>query len=89
MNDQISHDELAINEPIIDESQGISLRRFERQKRSAIPDDYLVYLQECESDLGIIDDDPVSFSQAMECINSSKWEDAMKDELKSMEHNKV
>ena len=36
-----------------------------------------------------IDDYPVSFSQAMESANSSKWLDAMKDELKSMEHNEV
>ena len=34
-------------------------------------------------------DDPVSFSQAIESINSTKWVDAMKDELKSIEKNGV
>ncbi|XP_020262634.1 uncharacterized protein LOC109838616 [Asparagus officinalis] len=41
-----------------------------------------------EHDFGI-DEDPVSFSQAMKSHNSDKWFDAMKDELKSIEHNKV
>ena len=48
----------------------------------------MVYLQESEFDLGI-KDDPVSFSQAVESVNSTKWIDAMKDELKSMEQNEV
>ena len=48
----------------------------------------MVYLQESEFDLGI-DKDPVSFSQAIKSANSSKWLDAMKDELKSMDHNEV
>jgi len=29
------------------------------------------------------------FSQAIESINSTKWADAMKDKLKSMEQNEV
>ncbi|KAF3656674.1 hypothetical protein FXO37_15359 [Capsicum annuum] len=41
-----------------------------------------------ETDLGI-EDDPDSFSQAIESNNSDKWINAMKDELKSMEQNKV
>ena len=48
----------------------------------------MVYLQELEFDLGI-DEDPVSFSQAMESVNSAKWLDAMKEELKSMDQNEV
>ena len=48
----------------------------------------MVYLQELEFDLGI-DNDPVSFSQAISNDNSNKWIDAMKDELKSMKHNEV
>ena len=39
-------------------------------------------------DLGI-NKDPVSFSQAIESTKSDKWINAMKDELKSMEQNKV
>ena len=48
----------------------------------------MVYLQESDFDLGI-DEDPVSFSQAMKSNNSIKWLDAMKEELKSMDHNEV
>ena len=43
----------------------------------------MVYLHELESDLGI-ENDPVTFSQAMNDVNSDKWLKAMKDELKSM-----
>ena len=48
----------------------------------------MVYLQESDFDLGI-QDDPVSFSQAMNNENGDKWLDAMKDELKSMKQNDV
>ena len=66
----------------------IALRRSQRERRSAIPNDYVVYLQESELDIGI-DNDPVSFSQAIECNDSIKWVNAMKDELKSMDQNQV
>ena len=56
--------------------------------RSAISDEYVVYLQESDFDLEI-DEDPISFSQAMESANSNEWLDTMKEELKSMDHNKV
>jgi len=48
----------------------------------------VVYLQESENDLSI-DNDPISFSEAINSNNSDKWLDAMKDELKSMAHNDV
>ena len=48
----------------------------------------MVYLQESENDLSI-DNDPISFSEAINGDNSNKWLDAMKDELKSMAHNDV
>ncbi|XP_068487137.1 uncharacterized protein [Phaseolus vulgaris] len=41
---------------------------------------------ESENELGI-DNDPVSFSDAINDNNSDKWLDAMKDELKSMTQN--
>jgi hypothetical protein len=34
-------------------------------------------------------DDPSSYKEAMKDENSSKWFDAMKDEIKSMDINKV
>ena len=48
----------------------------------------MVYLQESENDLSI-DNDLVSFSEAMNDDNFDKWLDAMKDELKSMAQNYV
>jgi transposase InsO family protein len=86
--DQSLHDEIITNEPIIEESQEIALKRSQRERRSAISDDYVVYLQESDFDIGT-SKDPVSFSQAIEGNNSVKWIDAMNDELKSMDQNKV
>jgi len=42
----------------------------------------MVYLQESENDLSI-DNDPVSFTEAINDDNFDKWLDAMKDELES------
>ncbi|RVW23885.1 Retrovirus-related Pol polyprotein from transposon TNT 1-94 [Vitis vinifera] len=44
--------------------------------------------KESDFDIGIRKD-PVSFSQAMESDDSSKWMEAMNEELKSMAHNGV
>ena len=63
-----------------------ALRRSQRQRRSAISDDYMLY--QIESEEWTIKD-PVSYSQAIKDVNSSKWIDAMKDELKSMDENQV
>lgn len=83
---ETSHEETNSQSSNVNESQGIPLRRSQRERRSAIPNDYVIYLQ--EDDLGI-NKDPVTFSQAIESIESDKWINAMKDELKSMEQNKV
>jgi len=48
----------------------------------------VVNLQEFDFDIGA-SKDPVSFSQAIEGNNFVKWMDAMNDELKSMDQNKV
>ena len=48
----------------------------------------MVYLQESKNDLSI-DNDSVSFSEAINGDNSTKWLDAMKDGLKSMAQNDV
>ena len=68
--------------------QPAPLRRSQRERRPAIIDDYVVYLQESDFDIGIRKD-PVSFSQAMESDDSSKWMEGMNEELKSMVHNGV
>ena len=48
----------------------------------------MVYSLEHECDLSI-DKDPDSFKQAIECDHSEKWFYVMKEELKSMDDNKV
>ncbi|CAL9133113.1 unnamed protein product, partial [Musa textilis] len=67
---------------------GTTLRRSTRNKRSAIPSDYVVYLQ--ESDYNIrAKNDPETFSQAMSCKESDLWYNAMKEEINSMKSNEV
>ncbi|GKC88611.1 retrovirus-related pol polyprotein from transposon TNT 1-94, partial [Tanacetum coccineum] len=89
-NEQTSHEENNLptrtSEPV-----RIALNKPARVRKSsilAIPDDYIVYLQETDFDIGI-DNDPVSFSQAIKGDKSKMWIDAMKEELKSMAQNKV
>ncbi|GJX94278.1 retrovirus-related pol polyprotein from transposon TNT 1-94, partial [Tanacetum coccineum] len=66
----------------------ITLNKPARVKKSTIHDDYIVYLQETDFEIGI-DNDLVSFSQAIKGNKSEMWIDAMKEELKSMAQNKV
>ena len=56
--------------------------------RSTISDDYIVYLQEHEFDIGL-EDDPISVSQVKQSSNFEKWMESMKDEMKSMKNNGV
>jgi Reverse transcriptase (RNA-dependent DNA polymerase) len=65
-----------------------SLRKSQRERKSAISDDYIVDLTEedCDLDHG---DDPVSFKQVIMSRNSSQWLEVMNDEMKSMEINEV
>ena len=53
-----------------------------------ILDDYIVYLQEHEFDMGL-GDDPISLNQVKQSVNSHKWMEAMKDEMTSMKDNDV
>jgi hypothetical protein len=64
------------------------LCKSQRERKSAIFDDYIVYLTEEGCDLGH-GDDPVFFKQAIMSRNSSQWLEAMNDEMKSMEINEV
>ena len=68
------------------EPQGIVVRRSQRERKSTIPNDYMVYLQESDFDIGI-NEDLVSYSQAINNVKFDKLIDAMKDGLKSMEQN--
>ena len=60
-------------------------RRSQRVRKSVIPADYEVYNTEEFQ----IEDDPTSFEEAMRSDHSSKWLEAMEDEMKSMNANKV
>jgi hypothetical protein len=62
-----------------------TLRRSQRVRRSAIPDDYEVYnIEEAQ-----MEGDPTSFEEAMRSDHSSKWLKAMEDEMESMRTNEV
>ena len=77
------------NEPIMEEPQEVTLKRSQRERRPAISNDYVVFLHETKTNLSINDNDPVLFSQAISCDNSEKWLNVMKEEINSMEHNRV
>lgn len=52
-------------------------------------EDILAFLQEHEESTGLVEDDPISFRQAMKTSNSKQWIIAMNEEYKSMQDNKV
>jgi hypothetical protein len=60
-------------------------RRSQRARRSAISDDYDVYVSEEIQ----IEGDPTSFEKVMRSAYSSKWLESMEDEMRSMSINKV
>ena len=59
-----------------------------RVRKSAIPNDYIVYLQELDYNIGA-ENDPETFSQAMSSKESNSWHSAMKEEMNSMASNRV
>ena len=75
-------------QPTTQENVDATLRRSTRTRKSALPSDYVVYLQESDYNIGAVND-PEMFSQAMSCNESELWYDAMKDEMDSMATNKV
>ncbi|RDX68108.1 hypothetical protein CR513_52937, partial [Mucuna pruriens] len=85
------YDEILPQTPIEQpqQPQEVSLRISIRERRQAIPDDYIVFLQEYEDDIGLTEYDPINFCQVMQSSKSQKWIDAMKDEMKSMQDNDV
>src|SRR3990170_6490927 len=64
-------DDVPVNEP---------LRRTQRTRKPAIPDDYLTYLSE-DMNESMLDNDPTSFKEAIQSEFSSEWLNAMKDEM--------
>nr|AAV24758.1 putative polyprotein [Oryza sativa Japonica Group] len=81
---------------VIDEQNNEPVRRSQRVRKSAIPSDYVTYMNKEvnepmseEVNEPILDIDPISFKEAMKSEHSSEWLNAMKDEMKSMSTNKV
>ena len=66
----------------------IHLRRLERTRRPAISNDYIVYLQEHEYDMGDVSD-LTTYKEAIVSPQPNFWIDTMKDKMTSMSHNKV
>jgi hypothetical protein len=60
-------------------------RRSQRARRLAISNDYEVFVSEEIQ----MEGDPTSFEEVMRNAHSSKWLDAMEDEMRSMSVNKV
>ena len=67
----------------------MSLRRSTRKRRKAISDDYIVFLQEPEDEISMMEVDPINFHQAIQSSNCQKWIDAINEEYKSMQDNDV
>jgi acetoin utilization deacetylase AcuC-like enzyme len=90
-------EELVFQEPIVnhEEEQQQPLiqdvpyneppRRSQRARRSAISEDYDVYVSEEIQ----MEDDPTSFEETMKSVHSSKWLEAMEDKIRSMSTNRV
>ena len=60
-------------------------RRSQRVRKPVIPDDYEVY----EYEQSQIEGDPTLFEEAIRSAHSSKWLEAMQDEIRSMNTNGV
>ena len=63
-------------------------RRSIRERRPAIANDCIVYLQEHEFDIRL-EDDLISLNEAKLNIHATKWSNATNDELKFMKNNDV
>jgi hypothetical protein len=83
---QIMND--AIEKPLISQEL-VPLRRSTREQRNIISNDYVVYLQEYEFDIGMVEEDSKNIHQVLKSQNSKKWIETMNDEIKFMYDNKV
>ena len=96
--DQVANEEISeiveqlieqqVDQQIPQENDEATLRRSTRVRKSAIPNDYIVYLQELDYNIGA-ENDPETFSQAMSFKESNSWYSAMKEEMNSMTSNRV
>jgi hypothetical protein len=75
--------------PPQESQEAVPLRRSIRERRSAISNDYIVFFQENEFNIGMMEDDSVTPRHALKSVNSHKWTKAIDEEIKSMYDNKV
>ena len=68
--------------------QPMPLRRSQRERRPALPDDYVVYSGEVDYDIGEVID-LVTFLDGVHSPQYDKWNIAMKEEMLSMANNDV
>ena len=80
--------EQQVDQQIPQENDEATLRRSTRVRKSSIPNDYIVYLQELDYNIGA-ENDPETFSQAMSSKESNSWYNAMKEKMNSMASNWV
>jgi hypothetical protein len=62
-----------------------NVRRSQKVRKSAIPDDYEIYTSEEIH----MESDRTSYEEAMMSPHSSKWHEVMEDEMRSMSANQV
>jgi hypothetical protein len=80
-----NHEEEQQEPPVQDVPHNEPPRRSQRARRSAISNGYEVYVSEEIQ----MEEDSASFEEGMRSAHSSKWLDAMEDEMRSMSVNKV
>ena len=80
--------EQQVDQQIPQENDEATLRRSIRVRKSSIPNDYIVYLQELDYNIGA-ENDPETFSQAMSSKESNSWYNVMKEKMNSMASNQV
>jgi hypothetical protein len=80
-----NHEEEQQEPPVQDVLHNKPRRRSQRARRPAISNGYEVYVSEEIQ----MEGDPSSFEEVMRSAHSSKWRDAMEDEMRSMSVNKV
>jgi hypothetical protein len=81
----VNHEEEQQQPLIQDVPRNEHSRRSQRARRSAISEDYEVYVSEEIQMVG----DPTTFEEAMRSVHSSKWLEAMEDEIRSISTNRV
>lgn len=76
--------EVVPGEQTLAPQEPMPLRRSTRVRRSALSDDYIVFLHEHEVNIGLMETDSFNSNQTNGSSNSQEWIDVMNDEIKSL-----